>query len=234
MKTLSHIQTLPYAFYGSINCLSFPKSGNTYLRIILANYIKLLQNEPPLKSFNELNALMPEYGRLSSFSNDNLRIQNKRVIKSHHGIYSWASEKNIVIFRDFIEVASSYSNYSKLRSNEKKVDVIISSMEKFLSALYLKKACVIFYDSLINKSFDVISKLLNEYLSAEVKDNLLVDAIEASSKKTISKWKKVNGVKFINSYKGINLNQKQLDALMNINVNFIKKANESSLLIKNI
>lgn len=86
--------------------VSFPKSGNTWLRYIIA-YIKYGVDAD--FSLNDLQSIVPDIYRLKDFID---KMERPRIIKSHD-VFLKAYPKIIYIFRDYLDVLISYFHYQK-------------------------------------------------------------------------------------------------------------------------
>ena len=91
---------------------SFPKSGNTWVRFVLAHLISVLEGSPPVElGFEQLNALMPECGRsnlLRPWHGDVL----PRFVKTHLP-YSplFRANRQVLVVRDPWDVMRSLQDF---------------------------------------------------------------------------------------------------------------------------
>ncbi len=94
-----HLKTLP----GDIFIVSYPRSGNTWLRFILAN---ILYKDKEI-NFTNIHKYSPEVDKLKDYcAEDNI----PRLIKSHEP-YDPAFQKLVYLVRDGRDVYVSYYNY---------------------------------------------------------------------------------------------------------------------------
>jgi len=91
--------------------VSFPRSGNTWMRFLLAN---LLYPEEDV-NYKSLNRLAPDFHQHKHW--EALGVRKPLVIKSH---YVWMPryEKVIYIYRDVRDVALSHYYFSHVKRNE--------------------------------------------------------------------------------------------------------------------
>lgn len=83
--------------------ISFPKSGNTWIRFLLANLMES-HREITLKNINEF---VPG---IYQFKNEIDLIPGQRYIKSHH-FHENINERVIYVYRDYRDVLISYFHY---------------------------------------------------------------------------------------------------------------------------
>lgn len=205
MPFFRHLETLKYISKNNIHIISFPKSGNTYLRILLANLILIQNKEKNVASFEQLNKIMPEFGRHTTFNNKNLKLNNGLIVKSHNSIYSIFSKKNIFIQRKTTEVYSSYLNY--YRQNNKfffKLKFLISTLIYKVLKFNKKNALFVDYDQLTNEPLSVL-KDISRYLNIHLHNDDLIDAIKFSRKEVVSKWKSIQNETFIEHYRKVKI-----------------------------
>ena len=93
-------------FFDDIFLVSYPKSGNTWVRFLLAN---LLKEGDELIDFKSAIKYVPEIG----IHNDELvNLKRPRIIKSHE-LYNAKYPKVVYIVRDPRDVYVSYFHYLK-------------------------------------------------------------------------------------------------------------------------
>jgi hypothetical protein len=83
--------------------VSYPKSGNTWLRFILGN---LLQPQEQITSRN-IDAFIPDLYSHYAIAN---QLQQPRFMKTHHAWFAYYP-KSIYIYRDYRDVLNSYFHY---------------------------------------------------------------------------------------------------------------------------
>jgi len=86
-----------------IYLLSYPKSGNTWLRYILAHVV----SGKNIESENQLEQVIPDVYRSQRIIN---RMSSGRIIKTHHPLFSHYP-RIIYIHRDYRDVLVSYYYY---------------------------------------------------------------------------------------------------------------------------
>jgi len=224
MTLINHVKTLPFAFQRKAHCISFPKSGNTYLRILLANYALLASKKNSLGSFAELNSLMPEYGRPDTFSDENLEIEGIRIIKSHYSMYTRMSNKNLLVHRDFVKVVSSYNNYSKGRRIPFDVPKMVQKIDRFVDHLSSSGVYYIDYDDLIARPDDTLRGILeNVFYITNVDPTQIAEAVTASRREVVQEWDAKKQVKFLADYENLELDPHVVSRLRDENARIAQK-----------
>ena len=89
---------------GDIFIVSYPKSGNTWVRALLMNYFY------PKSSFHKIDKKIPDIYKISKLRS--YLMFSKRIFKSHESVNSNYA-KVIYIVRNPISVCFSYENFSK-------------------------------------------------------------------------------------------------------------------------
>ncbi|MGL4597697.1 MAG: sulfotransferase domain-containing protein [Bacteroidia bacterium] len=103
--------------------VSYPKSGNTWLRFLIANLI-----HPDQKiNFRNIDQFVPDVYSATDFVN---RMHSPRFIKAHHPWFD-IFPKSIYIVRDYRDVFVSYYQY------QKKLGVFNGSIEDFATQIDL-------------------------------------------------------------------------------------------------
>ena len=137
---------------------SFPKSGNTWMRFILANYLAADGIEV---NFQNLGEYVPDLHRKVDLGivNDKKSLFNKQKIQflKTHNNYSKQFEKSIYIVRDGRDQAVSFFYWLNERSESKiELNEIIKGYRQFgtwsdhvLSWLNHKNVIVVRYEDLL-------------------------------------------------------------------------------------
>ncbi|MGL5890281.1 MAG: sulfotransferase domain-containing protein [Bacteroidia bacterium] len=84
---------------------SYPKSGNTWLRFLIAHLISSRTNIHP----KNIDEFVPDVYMASEIAN---KLKSPRILKTHHALYS-SYPKTIYIVRDVRDVLLSYFHYQK-------------------------------------------------------------------------------------------------------------------------
>jgi len=191
----------PEIFEDDVFLVSYPKSGNTWLKFIFANYLTQENID-----FTRVHSIIPEF---ESVRNDiEKRDFTPRIFKSHSS-YSNRFNKVIYIVRDGRDVAVSYFFYLK------KTHVIPqnSSFSHFLD-LYIngeipygkwsdhvngwinisktsQQVKVISYESLLTDTTTIVTELI-QFIGWELEQERLSKAIENASFSALSSKEKEN------------------------------------------
>lgn len=152
--------------------VSYPKSGNTWLRFLIGNYIHSKID------FNNIETLIPDIHR--SNTKDLNKMKNKRFIKSHHR-FNPNYTKVVYIKRDVRKVALSYYRWF-LKFNPKK----FSNFEEFFNAFIRNGA----------GPYGRWDEHINDWLGKSKKENILVIDYENLKKNTLETFTKI--LKFCN------------------------------------
>ena len=170
---------------------SFPKSGNTYFRFVVANYINIFCKRYSYIDFYNLGEVMPEKGK--SNLQEEWKFSNifPRIIKTHE-FYSVSEKGKSVVYlvRDPRDVMVSYFYYVKNRlknSFEGELEEFVHSDDFGMRALnahaegWIKNAdYIIKYEELMCDSLSVFSKLFS-YLNVAFSEAILKESISLSS-----------------------------------------------------
>lgn len=107
---------------------SYPKSGNTWIRYIIANYIGICDLKKGTITFSELDDIMPGLGKANFFHTWNYSIPK---FSATHFKYQFLFKKtqNIYIIRDPRDVMVSYFFYLNKKENQLNFDHIIDLMQ---------------------------------------------------------------------------------------------------------
>lgn len=179
---------LPEKLYpNDLFLVSYPKSGNTWVRFLLANLIK--HDAEEIVDFNTVQRIIPEVGR----NNQEIeKLSSPRIIKSHAPHYT-KYPKVIYVVRDGRDAYVSYYFYRLKRLAEN------TTFGEFLSRtdhypclwsqhveswLFGKKhssqLLIVHYEDLITNCFEQLQKIVN-FAGLEASTNQMETAIEASS-----------------------------------------------------
>lgn len=154
---------------------SFPKTGSSGVRLFLCQYLRLLNNLPLIDNLDDLNKYMPELGKKGHFP------VSGEIIKTHHAIYSNRVEKCVVIYRQSMQVYSSYVNYMRRRHN-KNISEFQFLIKIILFCLFLSRnAKVIDYSEMMENRTGTLRKILQFY-DLEIDENRLQLAIKYSDR----------------------------------------------------
>ncbi|MCP4177328.1 MAG: sulfotransferase domain-containing protein [bacterium] len=185
---------------------SYPKSGRTWLRFILVNYLNLfykLDIEVNLKSMFEL--IPNDYeGQTKGIDTFNYyKFQNVPLITASHKKQYSDKTKNIIILRSPFDILVSdyYQNKyhiesykgdmkSFIRNNETGIYRLCRYLNYILQKNDKKNALIISYEELTNNNFNSVKKVLDS-LKIEVKTDILYKAIELSSFERMSKSEEI-------------------------------------------
>jgi hypothetical protein len=164
--------------------VSYPKSGNTWLRFIIAN---LLNSNNEIINFHNVSNYVPEMG-----VQDNLisTLQRPRKIKSH-ATYNPKFSKVIYLIRDPRDVYVSYYHYSKkslaqnidfssfLRRNDIYPCRWHTHVESWLNKSNI--FALIKYEDLLEDPFKEISKIAKDICGFQPSESKVRSAINCSS-----------------------------------------------------
>jgi len=193
--------------------LSFPKSGRTWLRYILANYINL---------YYKLNLDINLHTMFNLIPNDSLDtkkgltsysfVKDDRfpiLIASHNSLKSYTDENKIVLLRNVYDllVSDYFQHIHFLKKYDGSIKEFIkernSSLHRycnFINSLEnnANQTIVITYEMMHENIFDVIKELLN-YLNMDIDNEILEQSIKYS---TFENMKKDELIRGIPDYKG--------------------------------
>lgn len=183
--------------------VSYPKSGNTWVRFLLAN---LIASTPP-KSFPEANSVIPDVHNKKSLAILKGVAESNRILKSHFA-FEPAYNKVIYIVRDPRSVAVS-QYFFKIRRGEISKDMAFSNyFQKFLKGFedhygswgehaaswiaareHNPDFYLVRYEDLKQDTKGELSKMV-DFLGLKVGDDLIDKAIENSSLTSMQKIEK--------------------------------------------
>lgn len=187
--------------------VSFPKSGNTWVRFYLCN---LLNNLPSshftndVISFKILDQTMPELG-LSDLRKPWPHENFPRIIKTHlkYNVVM-GNHKNILVLRDPKDVMISYFNFEKTKVSSKFKGNTLSNFIRD-SKLGINAWCrhylswkeqdgiIIKYEELKEKDVDIFLKL-NEYLGISCAEDIFLKSVMQSRFESIKKLEAEKGL----------------------------------------
>jgi hypothetical protein len=191
--------------------VSYPKSGNTWLRFLLAN---LLKSNNELINFHNVHNYCPEWERHSETIKS---LSSPRIIKSHQQ-YNPKIKKIVYLIRDGRDVYVSYYNY--LRSEGHIYQQM--SFTEFLETYHFPygywsdhvnswlnstisqtkdRFHIVYYEDMLDNPLSILSKLANFIgLSTDTKN--LKQAIENSSFEKMQNIEQKFGRKYSNENSG--------------------------------
>tara|TARA_X000000368_G_scaffold116765_1_gene91105 strand:- start:71 stop:802 length:732 start_codon:yes stop_codon:yes gene_type:complete len=185
-----------------IPLISFPRSGNTWLRFILANLFK--SDIVRQVDYSNLNLIMPtEREQIKDFDYT-LKLDNAPIIlKEHYNYYDLNLDfkKSIYIKRNFKDVIQSYWFFTI-----NKEPLLFDNFEEFIKTYWRycgtynqhieslddikksnKKIFVIDYEDLYENTFSTVSSCL-QYLEIDYSDQKLKKAIKLSNYNRLKKF----------------------------------------------
>ena len=191
--------------------VSFPKSGNTWIRIILSNILSIEKGRDiflkEIQSFvpdSHIQTQIDEAGKSGSiFSSLNFQF-----IKSHDPYSDFFKDKNVIyIVRDGRDVLNSYFHYLNAR-HEKKVKMLdliehgsqfgFGSWSEHIKSWHngqCSKFIVLRYEDLLQDTESEMKKLL-KFIDFEVSDKILKTAVDNSKFEKLSSLEKKKGVAY--------------------------------------
>lgn len=194
--------------------VSFPKSGNTWIRIILTNILNPQNKEGVF--LKEIQSFIPDFhdkNQIKSYFKNNIYFDDLdfKFIKTHNRYSKFFRKKNIIyIVRDGRDVYNSYYHYLNARSNKNlTLKNIIQTPDEFgYWSDHVKnwidgekgKFFIIRYEDLLNDPEKYISQLL-QFIGLNISNKELSLAIEKSSFDRLTKMEDVKGVQYKNKLK---------------------------------
>lgn len=187
-----------------IPLVSFPKSGNTWMRFILSNIFK--KNKDMHINFNTINDISStSYNEDHSKMINLLEDKSPLFIKEHYSYYDMPYnnfKKAIYVYRNGFDTLLSYWHFRNAQSPGKYQDIEIFSEyywngyrtwgEHLYSWMEDKNTrqkhiiCMISYEELISKPVETIDKCLN-YLGYKTSIEVIEKAVMLSSKENMKK-----------------------------------------------
>ncbi|MFY0687793.1 MAG: sulfotransferase domain-containing protein [Cyclobacteriaceae bacterium] len=225
--------------------VSFPKSGNTWVRYFYLNFLAREVNQTREYSFEELDEFMPEFGNRSTDLEWNFD-GFPRLLKTHHaynGIVH-SGRKCVLLIRDPRDVMISYHKFliakARLPKHISLSDFIqhpqfgISSWaEHYNSWKTNTSKVIIHYEKLLQDPINEFSRML-EFCNVKFDKNAVIKAVEQSNFESFKKIEKKFGTPksetFDSSYNFIRsgkekqwkktMNQRDLDSINAVLIQF--------------
>lgn len=184
--------------------VSFPKSGNTWMRFILGNIMIKYCEKNTKMTFNNMQNIIPDIYIDNGFSLDLGFSSFPRIIKTHEN-YNKNYHKAIYMVRDPKDVMVSY--YHFLKDGHKKNIINFSEflkdknfgLEKWcknVKSWHKKANILIKFENLKISPEKEIKKIIT-FLNLEIKDNIILESIYESNFKKMKEmedrdnsWKK--------------------------------------------
>ena len=188
---------------------SFPKSGNTWIRFIIANLLSgnrdvnlknLMKYIPDSHVEEQVKYVINEKNIFNQF--------NFQFIKTHDLKNRYYYNKNIIyVVRDGRDVINSYFHYINARNNEKLniEDIILNNHDSPFGSWsdHILSWCsdvrenffLLKYENLLKEPFNEMSNLLSA-INWKIENNKLKQAIEKSSFDKLQKIEKKKGIMF--------------------------------------
>jgi len=187
--------------------VSFPKSGNTWVRFYLCN---LINNIPEYHftdsgvDFKTLDTIMPELGK-SNLTKPWPFKGFPRIIKTHLGYKPFFSKcRSVLVVRDPRDVMVSYFKFEITKSETKFAG---NNISKFIRhpkmgieswcRHYLswkrKTGIIIKYEDLKCRDEEIFRNM-NDFLGIKVRDEIFLNAVEQSRFENIKKMESLKGL----------------------------------------
>ncbi|WP_136810714.1 sulfotransferase domain-containing protein [Desulfosediminicola flagellatus] len=189
----------------SVSCadvflVSFPKSGNTWMRFLLSNLLK--DNENEKINFYNVHDFCPEWEKRKC---ENKRLTCPQIYKSHSS-YDKNFQKVIYIVRDPRDVYISYYHFMKktiplswdLAAFIEKYDGPYGTWSNHVLSWIGEKrpnVIVIKYEDLLLNTYNVLLKVL-KFSGIQVNEDRIRKAIKQSSFESMSKIERDEGRKY--------------------------------------
>ncbi|HBL10717.1 MAG TPA: hypothetical protein DD379_04800 [Cyanobacteria bacterium UBA11162] len=206
---------LPNPLYpDDVFLVSYPKSGNTWVRFLIANIIK--KNPEDIVDFHSIQKFVPEVIRNNEFIE---QLERPRVIKSH-GTYT-DYPKVIYLVRDGRDVYVSYYFYRLNKFSEgitfhdffKRQDHYPCLWGDHVKSWLFGKnnkpnILVIKYEDILHDCTEVLKRIIN-FIGLEVTEDEIIGAIEASRFENMRKLEKERGRPYKEKEKGPDIFMRQ-------------------------
>jgi len=179
---------------------SFPKSGNTWVRFLIANLYNEIENSLAEIDFLNIHEIIPELGKGRNF-----RFPNFSKILKTHQQYDKKFNRVILILRNPYDVLYSYFKYLK---GEKKLDVSLSEVihhDKFgIQSLvdhtnsYIRNCTdlhLVTYEQLKSHPSKYFGNIAR-YLGIDYTDEHIANAISRSSFSSMRKIEETKGRRY--------------------------------------
>jgi estrone sulfotransferase len=181
--------------------VSYPKSGNTWVRFYLCNLLFLIEEIKVDVDFKKLDETMPELGA-SDLSKEWL-YKFPRIVKTHKSKwFCFDKYKSILVVRDPRDVMVSYFYYlNKSKQKNAKVPSVFSEFirskkyglipwfEFYNHWLKHPDLTVIYYEDMLDETLETFSRF-NKILDIDVSDEFIYEAILLSSSEKIKELQK--------------------------------------------
>ena len=216
--------------------VSYPKSGNTWMRFLLGTAIKQIKVD-----WFTVDSTVPAIYRLPD--KNLLKINRPRLLKSHHS-YDLRYPKVIYIVRNPIDVCVSYYYFKLKFTKLNKTPNFTDYFENFLDGSlddfgswsfnvsswvhsnHNKEGRIMFcrYEDMISNTEAELSKIL-KFMGISVSDSFLKEAISWSSRDNMAKLEKRDSMSplFKNTDKSINFVSNKTDYKKRILLSEVQK-----------
>ncbi len=213
--------------------LSYPKSGNTWLRFIFANILNEIYSLTDKITFDNIEKFIPVINK-----NKKLEKYHKLplIVKKHffpkiEKIYFHLINKKIVfIVRNPLDVLKSYYLYSINVRNKQyesfnsfiKSDRGIEAWIRSLNQYYYKSEFILYYDLLIQNDKNEIEKIIKIFdilFNIRINNEIIARSFEICSKSNMRKLEEdrkkkskylISNVKIVNNYSFISLTKRRV------------------------
>ena len=177
---------------------SYPKSGSTYIRFFLFNFLLKLEKLSPSLKHSDLNENFPEIGR-----NNLIEAKYNWVIKTHHNAKFYNQKKVLRVIRNPYEsLCSAYEYYNRsTHLNYGSINEFLKSKRGIKDYLNHFKICkknikneeglVIKYENLIMKPKENFSKILS-FFDLKYTDEDLSEVLNIVSRENQIKFESSN------------------------------------------
>lgn len=215
--------------------VSYPKSGNTWVRFLIANLIKTSSDDI---DFHSAVKYVPEIG---VHHKEISRLSRPRTFKSH-ALYTNTYPKVIYIVRDVRDVYVSYYHYLKKSLPEntsfsdfiRKEDLYPSRWSNHVDSWINKPNVylVIKYEDLLKNTFQELRKIVNVMFKYKIHDRDLISAIEESTFKKMQTIEKQKGRPFQSKEKELRSSNFVRKGIKGDWINYLSKNDEKFILLK--
>lgn len=183
---------------------SFQKSGNTWVSFLIANIYNQLEEKYEEINFHNIHNINPEYKKEIKIDS---YFKGLPLILTTHSLYSDDFKNIILLIRDPRDVLYSYYHYLKgerqikisfqelIKHEKYGIRAIIAHNNSFIKSD--SNILLITYESLHEDIIKVVKKII-EFIGIKVKDNIIINAINRSSFKSMRNIEMKKGRKFGN------------------------------------